>query len=132
MANKYLDEIGYKEYIPEKDDKRWSKFNREIDERGFPSYEVWDLSETFIAWMYSHLAAYLEDADEFINLNYHKFEFNGESYTERESIEFIMDKYKKYLLLGSHEMDINKERIIVNGVKEATKLLAEILPVLWW
>ena len=131
MARKYLDEIGVKSFTPDKKDKRWKKFRKEIKIRGFPSYECWNLHTTFIEWMYEHLAAYLEDADKIINLDFHKFEFENKTYTQREAIEYIMKAYGVYLT-WLDDVDYDIEHELMEKTQRATRLLAEILPALWW
>lgn len=145
QRNKYLDNLGIpiEKYVTNfisDDDKRNEIWNEQRKEYGFDSRECWNLDQTFIQWLYSHLMMYLENVDGIINLEYHKFEFDGKEYTQREAIEFIIERLKdslvhdytdKYSNLSVDEK-IKKEEEIYDGVYDAIRMWAEIYGSCWW
>ena len=135
IRNKYLEDIGLQpEQITSNtcgdNDDRKSRWDKQRELYGFDERETWSLDQTFVEWIYSHLMMYLEIGGKIINLEYHKFEFKGREYTQREAIEYICKACENFLLDKS--FDYEKERQIIEDMKGAIRLFAEIFPAMWW
>ena len=52
--------------------------------------DCWDLDYAFYQWLRERLPVYLKDAGRRIDLEYHKFEFRGKEYTQKELIERLI------------------------------------------
>lgn len=136
QRNKYLDDIG----IPIDEYGTNFKYDKRSDELykaqrnlyGFDERETWSLDNLFGQWLYSHLMMYLEKANEFVNLDYHMFNFKGKEYTQREAIEFIIEKVKVRLITDEYEIELNEYNRILEEYQDAIRLWAEILPAMWW
>lgn len=133
MDSKYLKDLGLKKedyYFPfDEDDPRQDKWKAERETYGFDSRETWDLDGLSVRWLYCHLMMYKEKASEIVNLEYHKFEFQGKEYTQLEAIDFIIDSLKMYILTDLWSPDAE---IAINKAKDAFALYGIILPSMWW
>lgn len=128
QRNKYLDDLGipiedYGTNFTDDNDQRASDWGNQREIYGFDTRECWNLDQTFIEWLYSHVMMYYEET--IVVLNYHKYEFEGKSYTQKEAIEHILELCRDYL---------TTEFVLRNGdtAKKVTRLFAEILPAMWW
>lgn len=77
-------------------------------EKGYPKLDKRDcfnVDTSLIAWLYEHLQAYYDDANDYIDLEEHKYSINGEELNEKECIfrmikdcEFILNtwEYEKF------------------------------------
>lgn len=129
QRNKYLDDLGIKQKnygtnFCAEDDSRYSYWKEEQEMYGFDSRETWCLDRIFIEWLYSHCMMYKEYAG--VDLTYHKFEYNGKTYTQIEAIDYIIECTKAYLIDNNAFDDTYKK------VQDAIYLWAEILPAMWW
>ena len=66
------------------------------------SRDCWDLEYTFFKWLEERLPVYLKEGGAFVDLEYHKFEFRGKEYTQKELIERMIHllSIKKFLKLS--------------------------------
>ena len=147
--NKYLQNIG----IPKHEIGLNNYTMREhlkllhIRERylyGMDSRETYDLSRTYMEWLYTRLSMYKYQAGKYIDLSYHKFKYEGTEYTFEELIDKILDLCKVYfehirynsveILNSSWKPDISsqKEEAGYKAMQEAAQIFALILPALWW
>ena len=131
QRNKYLEDIGIPideigtNFRVDSDVEQWKK-EREL--YGFDSRETWSLDKIFVEWLYSHLKMFVEACDEVISLDYYKFDFEEKEYTQRESIGYILQACKNYLIFE----DLEEEEQRVKDLQSAVRLFAEILPAMWW
>lgn len=133
--NKYLEDLGLSldkigTNFCNDNDERMEYWEKQQKEYGFDDRETWNMDHIFIEWLYSHLMMYLETGGKTINLDYHKFTFDGTEYTQREAIDYILNACKKYLLCDDVYCGNTGE--IIPNVQKAVKLFAEILPAMWW
>lgn len=135
MNRSYLKNLGIKiEDTPwgwNKGDYReeeW-KLSREID--GFDERETWDLSYTINLLLYERLCRYKEIAEKYVNLDFHKFNFNGEILTQRECINRIIEGLEYELLLDSMDERRNDEHI-KKSIDEIYKIYDICKHTLWW
>lgn len=133
--NKYIEDLG----IPLKNigtnfcddtDERNKKWKEERKIYGFDERETWSLDHYFVEWLYSHLMMYMETGGTVIDLNYHKFNFAGKEYTQKEAIDYILYACKEYLLCDDIYCGNTGE--LIPNTQKAIRLFAEILPAMWW
>ena len=55
------------------------------------SKECWNLNYSFILWLKERLPVYVEEASKVVNLEYHKFNFRGEEYTQLQLINKMIE-----------------------------------------
>ena len=129
--NKYLDDLGIPHenqgvnYAPSKGDKRANHWKKERKKYGFDSRETWNLDGLMTQWIYCHLKHYKKCAC--VDLTYHKFDFDGTTYTEAEAIDYITERLGKYIQTEGWGDSVTQQE-----VSKAFALLGEILPTLWW
>lgn len=87
--------------------------------------DCWDLDYAFYQWLRERLPVYLKDASKFIDLEYHKFEFRGKEYTQKELIERMI-----YLLRASNFNTLIDDDW--DKWKEVLEIWAIIAPAMWW
>lgn len=94
--------------------------------------ECWNLDYSFVLWLDKHLHQYLKDASRVIDLEYHKIEYKGSSYTLLELITKMLQITNKLT-----------EEDFFWGYKDdyesVEKLISELLDIfkvtfhyLWW
>lgn len=136
--NKFLDNLGLKRkeygtnWCIEKKTKRSKIWKKQRKLYGFDSRECWNLNTTFVEWLYSHLMLYKKEAAQVVDLKYHKFDFNGKTYTQKECINIILKACKRYLLADEVSEDKEKMAKIEKDMEDAIKLFADMLPCMWW
>lgn len=172
MRNKYLEDLGIKPII-EKTRYNIVDFFKNIPKAfhyfkqrrtyGFDSRECFNLNDTFVEWLYSHIKMYLEDADKIIVLDetedYCCFFLDGEKYTQRQAIEYILKRCEDYLTVDKYLENIDfqnidnipntlkdisqeqkanfdlynqKEYEAYTGMRDAVRMWAELFPAMWW
>ena len=128
MAHKYLEDIGITDspYNWRGDSFKW-RHERQV--YGFDSRECWNLDYTFYLWLYERLMKYLEDAESVVDLTWTKVEYNGKTYTQRELIDMMLERLKRFLT----DEDFNDyEEENFKWLHEIEKIWAVILPAMWW
>ena len=56
--------------------------------------ECWALDNSFYRWLLPRIIEYKKDASKIVNLEYHKFEYKGQEYTQLEMIDMLIDDLK--------------------------------------
>lgn len=128
MAHKYLEDIGVTDgpYNWRGDSFKW-RHERQV--YGFDSRECWNLDYTFYLWLYERLMKYLEDAEPVVDFTWTKAEYNGKTYTQRELIDMMLERLKRFLT----DEDFNDyEEENFKWLHEIEKIWAVILPAMWW
>lgn len=130
MNRKYLDDINCLErpdtLLP--GDKREEKWKKQREEYGFDVREVWNLDYTFYIWLYERLLMYIETADGIIDLDYHKIDFKGKEYTQRQLIQFMIDGCKNRITKNDFQLTKEEE----SQIEDIVNIWAIILPTMWW
>ena len=62
---------------------------------GFDEREIWSLDATFIYWLYERLRMF--DEVNCINTDFHTFDISGETLTQQECIDTMINKCKDYI-----------------------------------
>lgn len=82
----------------------------------------------FYAWLYEHIQMYLDKASKIVDLDYHKFEYNEETYTQRELLEQICEIIEYYF--SDSFDDWNEEDY--EYVHNVERMWAIVMPAMWW
>ena len=90
------------------------------------SRDCWDLDYAFVKWLKERLPVYLKEAGEIVDLEYHKFTYNGEEYTQKALIE------KMISLLNSLEGYTDWDQIYHDRVNEVLDIWKLIFFAMWW
>ena len=129
MGHKFLENL--KTYTPlniDASDERQSRWAKEREIYGFDETETWSLDSTFYAWLYEHIKMYIEKGGEIVNLEYHKFEYKGITYTQLELLEQICKRVEYYYSDEYNDWD----RADVEYINEIGEMWALVLPAMWW
>lgn len=62
--------------------------------RGLPEILDESRKKDIAAWLHVHTIEYLKAGSRIINLDYHKFEYEGKTKTQKEMIELLIDTAK--------------------------------------
>ena len=94
----------------------------------FDARDTYDLFDTITCWLYERLRYFQEHT--IINLDYHKFNIDGEELTQRQCIQRMVDDCK-VIMLGNilddesfNQMEIAKYDLF--------KILGEVFWAMWW
>ena len=129
MGHKFLENL--KTYTPlniDASDERQSRWAKEREIYGFDETETWSLDSTFYAWLYEHIKMYIKKGGEIVNLEYHKFEYKGITYTQLELLEQICKRVEYYYSDEYNDWDDSD----VEYINEIGEMWALVLPAMWW
>ena len=128
MGRKYLDDIGVVDRVDfeSADDHRNSKWEASREIYGFDERETWVLDYAFYCWLYERLMMFKEIAC--INLEYHKFEFKGESLSQGQCIDRIIEALKTRLT--KYDTDMTEKDY--EALDDAVELWRIIISYMWW
>lgn len=95
---KYLDDIGYTDRPDtwNKDDKRQKIWRKQRKKYGFDNREIWNMDLAFYLWLYERLMRHKEITP--VDLKFHKFDFEGKTYTQGELIDEMIKRLRFYLI----------------------------------
>jgi hypothetical protein len=130
MARKYLNDIGVDDNCMQIDpeDHRWPKWNKQIEEYGFPEYETWNLDFQFYGWLYERLKMY--SGVNCVDLTFHKFNYEGEEYTQAELIDKMIHGCELAFLKEYKNKQLTKYEEEV--VYDVPWIWATVMPAMWW
>lgn len=103
--------------------KYW--FQRRI--RGWSDDETWNLDYEFIKWVNSRFKKYKEKTSKIVDLEFHRFEYEGKKYTQLELIDKVIKLSNEYIdtnLLSEDKLNSIKDEIF-----DIFKL---IFWTMWW
>lgn len=112
---------------------RYFKYKRKEKQKGFNPVNTWDLSSYFWHYLFEMIEAYLDNASEIIDLDYHKFTYEGKEYTQNEVLKILKDEIKDIISLetgDTYDMYIYEK--IRDKEKKALDLWYLVLPVMGW
>lgn len=102
---------------------------REYDKKEKDTPIDWNLDYELIVWLNKNLKTFYENANEVVDLTFHKFKYKGREYTQEKLIEKLIDitdyLKKNYFKLEEPEKMVKK-------VKEMFDILKKIFFTLWW
>lgn len=96
------------------------------------SRDCWSLDYAFLDWLKPRIKCYLKEAGKYVDLDYHTFEYNEKTMTQKEILVRMIEILDKY-------DDTAGFSYFVGTIDESEKLIKELLdlfclvfPVLWW
>ena len=104
------------------------KYKRIEMRKGFNPINTWDLSFYFWRHLFEMIKAYLDNADSVVDLDYHKFTYNGVEYTQKELL-CDLKKVIKDIIFFDNNGEYDEARI---KEKEALDMWYTVLPAMWW
>ena len=108
--------------------KRWAKQKIKY---GFDDRETWAMDYTFYCWLYEHLKMFKEICC--IDLNYHKFEYEGEELTQGECIDRMLEGCELYIAYD--DSGWGKDKLTEEEQKkidDVIKIWGIVIPAMWW
>lgn len=103
MSRFYIDELKRSVRTEVEDewtdeaDEREAQWAVERQKYSFDGRDTWALNTTMTEMLYERLKMYMVKADNFVNLNYYTFEFEGKTLTQREMILAMIEEAEHYL-----------------------------------
>lgn len=129
IKNKYLEQIGVSDsfYKIPRDEKKSKKCNCYL-------FETWDLARSWAEWLFTHCHMYLDETLDIIDLDYYKFEYAGNVYTQKEMIDMIIVLLADYLVyIDSEEVyEAWVEEEIYDNLRIASEMWSLIVGHMWW
>ena len=95
--------------------------------RGWPDDETWHLNYDFIKWANSRFKKYKEKASKIVDLEFHRFEYEGKEYTQLELIDKVIKLSNEYIDAGLLSED--KLNLVKDEIFDIFKL---IFWTMWW
>lgn len=139
MRHKYLEEAGWGSYAENNWKSRCSLFKRikfyfKKRKTGVDPRSCYDLNIEHMLWLYEHICQYLDDASTIVDLEYHKFEYKGETLTQLQLLYKLRECIANYINAeNSEDLDLEKEsQIMKENCEEVFDILKLIYPALWW
>lgn len=125
---KYLDDICVTERPDtwNRDDGRQHQWEEERAVYGFDERETWSLNYSFYLWLYERLKRFVDVCS--IDLDYHKFKYNGNEYTQRQLINMMLERLEFSFKPEYNDFDEAQ----YSYVSEIEKIWAVVLPAMWW
>lgn len=100
--------------------------------------ECWNLDYELIKWLNEHLKVYKEDSSKVVNMEYHKFKYKKEEYTQLQILDRLIE-ITDFLLnddnYGGSFVDLMSKKEIRNieaKKNEMYDLLKLVHWQLWW
>lgn len=93
------------------------------------SKECWNLNYSFILWLKERLPVYVEEASKVVNLEYHKFNFRGEEYTQLQLINKMIESVN---YLTEDEKYFNWSQESGEKTEELLEIFKLVFSTLWW
>ena len=133
--HKYLDEAGIADgnrpwTWDEEDGERAERWKEEREIYGFDSRETWCLFETFYLWLYERLRMFKDY--NIIDLSYHKFNYNGNEYTQGQLIDMMLERLELYFSDKYDEFNPMLDDSLYERVHEIEKIWSVVIPAMWW
>lgn len=102
---------------------------REYDKKEKDTPIDWNLDYELIEWLNKNLKVFYDNANEVIDLRFHKFMYKGKEYTQEQMIEKLIDT-TDYLKKNYFIVDNPKK--IISKTNEMFTILKKIFYTLWW
>ena len=90
--------------------------------------DTYSLNDTLALWLYERLRYLQEEASQFIDYDFHKFEIDGEQFTEMQCMERMIEDCRILIVSDEYE-EVDK---IVDAKNDLFRVLKEVYFALWW
>lgn len=107
--------------------KRALEFRNQKREYGFDERELWDLDYSISTLLYERLVLFKEVAKQYINLEFHQYEYKGETLTQLQCIDRMIDSLEFRLTNGEPETEKDIEKM-----REVYEILALCFRQMWY
>lgn len=87
----------------------------------------WNLNWEFICWLNKWFKEYKKNASKMVDLEFHKFKYKGQTYTQIQLIDKIIELTDKII-----EIDDFWDKGVVEMVDEVFELFHKIFLAMWW
>lgn len=130
MNRKYLDDINVIDRPDtwHKDDSKQEVWKKQREIYGFDEREVWSLDYTFNLWFYERLKMFKECASKMIDLDFHKFEFGGKEYTQRQMIDMMIERLEFSFKPEYDNLDEEQYKYVTDVIK----IFHKVYGAMWW
>jgi hypothetical protein len=91
--------------------------------------ECFDISFSFIQWLNKRLKVYKEDAEKYIDLEYHRIMYKDQEYTQKALINKMIELSDKLL---DEEWYYNLGTEVDDTVNELLDIFKTTFHYLWW
>jgi len=91
--------------------------------------ECWNVNWSFILWLNEHLKVYKQDANRYVDLSYHKFDYKDKTYNQAEIVDRLIELTDN-LIQDEHYFDFIDG--VDQTVDEMLDLFVLVFPALWW
>ena len=88
--------------------------------------DCWDLDFAFIKWLNIRLKIYKKEASKFVDLTYHKFNYNDKELTQIEIIDKLIKLTNELISMDMWDLDYH------NKTNEMLDLWKLVFPAMWW
>lgn len=105
-------------------DSRAEAWAKQREEYGFDERETWSLDAAFAQWLYERLLMYKEI--NIVDLTYHKFDVNGETLTQEQCLDRMIDLCKRFILTDTWDDEYDQLWY------ELTELWKTCGLAMWW
>ena len=122
------DNMKEKEELIKRDIKLW--FQRRI--RGWSDDECWNLDCEFIKWLNSRLIVYKNEASKIVDLEYHKFIYKDEEYTQSQLVDKLIDITNWFINNDVFELTWSQPEKCEYMKNEMLDIFKLIYWSLWW
>ena len=118
---------------------RQKRFMKQREQHAFDERETWSLDFTMAGWIYEHLRMFKKIGGEVVDFTYHEFEvekleFDDEGNLASKTVtlnqEEAIDLACDYLRISLTSSFSSNDRTIYE--QAAMRIVAEIMPALWW
>lgn len=120
MKHKYLRELFPEDGLP-------FPFS-EPDYHDFDERDTFNMDFTLVAWLYECLRYFQDEASKIVNFEYHKFDIDGKTLTQRQCIDRMIEDCK-IILLGDEYRDYEKRDTVKDDL---FKVLSKVYWAMWW
>ena len=117
------------EYLSEFEDGVYP-FN-EKDCPDFDPRDTYSLKTTFVAWLYERLRYFQDEASKVVDFSYYTFDIGGETLTQRQCIDRMVEDCKIILETDTILMDDEFDRI--DAIKDDLfDIFKKVFWAMWW
>ena len=109
----------------------------EEDYPDFDNRDTYNMDEAIIVWMYQCLRFFQDHVSQIVNLDFRKFEIDGEELTQRQCIDRMVEDCKIILYDSGAFDDYREENEYVKNTVEPAisdlfKVFSEVYFAMWW
>ena len=95
------------------------------------SEECWNLNNELLWWLNEHLKVYLDDANKYVDLEYHTITYKRKTYTQLEVINRLIE-LTNYLIGADCMGKCVNVKDVTKAKDEMYDLLKQVHFYMWW